>query len=305
MATPIGKWASGGWVVKGIVGTTALALIVLGLGACTPGTPELLEQAPRVTDPSATAVELETLPPPRHKVDIAVYKFPDLTGKNEPNDSVAVFSRAVTQGGASFVIDALKRAGGGKWFNVVNRTNLTSLLQERQLITVTRKEIDGASAKPLPPLHFAGLLIDGGIIGFDANTVTGGIGANFLGIGGDTKYQRDVVTVGMRVTSVQNGEVLLSVTTTKTVYSVAVDINEYKYVALNKLLQIEGGFTRNEPTQLAVRQAIDLAVYATIIEGARQNLWSFTDPRQQKALIDKYLREDKVEPSVREAVAPH
>ena len=124
---------------------------------------------------------------------------------------------------------------------MVERTGLSSLLQERQLITATRKELDGDNAKPLPPLHFAGLLIEGGIIAFDANTVTGGLGANFLGIGGDTQYQQDTVTVGMRVTSVQSGEVLTSVTTTKTVYSIAVDVNEYKYVAVNRLLQIEAG----------------------------------------------------------------
>ena len=294
----------GGCGLKGVRGKTiALVAMAVSLAACAPGARELLEQAPRVTDPSATAVELETLPPPRRKVDVAIYTFPDLTGKNEPNATVAVFSRAVTQGGTAFAVDALKRAGAGKWFTVVERTGLSSLLQERQLITATRKELDGDNAKPLPPLHFAGLLIEGGIIAFDANTVTGGLGANFLGIGGDTQYQQDNVTVGMRVTSVQSGEVLTSVTTTKTVYSIAVDANEYKYVAVNKLLQWEAGFTRNEPTQLAVRQAIDLAVYATIIEGARKKLWSFADPKEQELLIEKYLRDDKYEPAPQEPAA--
>ena len=285
-------------MVKGVWRTTiALVAVALSLSSCAaPGKRELLEQAPRVTDPSATAVELQTLPSPQRKVDIAVYTFSDLTGKNEPNDTVAVFSRAVTQGGTAFVVDALRRAGAGQWFTVVERTGLASLLQERQLITATRKEVDGDKAKPLPPLHFAGLLIEGGIIAFDGNTVTGGVGANFLGIGGDTKYRQDTVTVGMRVVSVQSGEVLSSVTTTKTVYSVAIDVNEYKYVAVNKLLQLEGGFTRNEPTQLAVRQAIDLAVYATIIEGARKKLWRFADPKAEATLIDNYLHEDKYEP---------
>jgi curli production assembly/transport component CsgG len=283
----------------------ALVVLALCMGACAPGTREVLEQAPKVTDPSATAVELQTLPPPKHKVDIAVYTFPDLTGKNEPNNTVAVFSRAVTQGGTAFVVDALQRAGAGKWFTVSERTELASLLQERQLITATRKEVDADAAKPLPPLHFAGVIVEGGIIGFDANTVTGGFGANFLGIGGDTQYQQDTVTVGMRIVSVESGEVLTSVTTTKTIYSIAVDLNEYKYVAVNKLLQIEGGLTRNEPTQMAVRQAIDLAVYATIIEGARKNLWSFADPQAQETLIDNYLREDKYEPEASDPKSQH
>jgi curli production assembly/transport component CsgG len=261
-----------------------------------PGTRELLEEAPTVTAPSATAVELETLPPPRRKVDIAVYQFADLTGKNEPNDNLAVFSRAVTQGGTAFAVDALRRAGNGSWFTVVERTGLASLLQERQLITATRKEIDGEGARPLPPLHFAGLIIEGGIVAFDGNVVTGGLGANYLGIGGDTKYRQDTVTVAMRVVSVQSGEVLTSVTTTKTVYSASIQGNAFKYVSVNKLLQVEAGITRTEPTQLAVRQAIDLAVYATVIEGARKHLWKFKDPVAQNNLIGKYLAVDKFEP---------
>jgi curli production assembly/transport component CsgG len=281
----------GGW-------TVAIVALTLGMGGCAqkPGTRELLEEAPTVTAPSATGVELETLPPPRRKVDIAVYQFADLTGKNEPNDNLAVFSRAVTQGGTAFAVDALRRAGNGSWFTVVERTGLASLLQERQLITATRKEIDGEAARPLPPLHFAGLIIEGGIVAFDGNVVTGGLGANYLGIGGDTKYRKDSVTVAMRVVSVQSGEVLTSVTTTKTVYSASIQGNAFKYVSVNKLLQVEAGITRTEPTQLAVRQAIDLAVYATIVEGARKKLWRFADPIAQKDIIKKYLAVDKFEP---------
>ena len=282
----------------------ALAMIACGLIGCAPGTREPLEAAPRVTDPSRTAVDLELLPPPKRRVDIAVYAFPDLTGKNEPNEYLAVFSRAVTQGGTAFAVDALRRAGKGNWFTVVERTDLAALLQERQLINATRKEIDGDGAKPLPPLHFAGLIIEGGIIAYDANIITGGLGANYLGIGADAKYRRDTVTVGMRVVSVQSGKVITSVTTTKTIYSVGLDANVYKYTSVNKILQVEAGFTRNEPTQLAVRQAIDLAVYATIIEGARMNLWHFADPTAEAVLIEKYLTEDKFEPGVSEFVAP-
>jgi curli production assembly/transport component CsgG len=256
-------------------------------------TPDLLEQAPVVTPPSTTGVNLETLPPPTRKVDIAVYQFPDLTGKNEPNDNIAEYSRAVTQGGAGLIVDALKRAGGGRWFTVVERTGLNDLLQERQLIRATRQEYDKDQAKPLPPIHFAGLLIQGGILTYDANTMTGGIGASFLGIGVNTQYRRDVVTVGVRVVSVQSGEVLSSVTTTKTVYSAGITGSVYKYVSIDQILQAEGGFTRNEPTQLAVRQAIELAVYATIMEGARNGLWRFADPSVGKALTREYIDRDK------------
>ena len=183
-----------------------------------------------------------------------------------------MFSRAVTQGASGLIVDALKRAGHGRWFSVVERTGLNDLLQERQLVRATRQEFDKDNAKPLPPIRFAGLIVEGGILTYDANTMTGGLGANFLGIGANSQYRRDMVTVGVRIVSVQSGEVLTSVTTTKTVYSAGISANVYKFVSTDKILQVEGGFTRNEPTQLAVRQAIDLAVYATVMEGARAGI---------------------------------
>jgi curli production assembly/transport component CsgG len=197
------------------------------------------------------------------------------------------------QGASGLIIDALKRAGAGRWFTVVERTGLNDLLQERQLVRATRQEYDHEKAKPLPPMRFAGLIIEGGILGFDANTTTGGAGANFLGIGGASQYRRDVVTVGVRVVSVQSGEVLSSVTTTKTVYSVSLSANVYKYVSIDQILQMEAGVTHTEPTQLAVRQAIDLAVYATIMEGARSGLWKFGDAKLADKLIGDYLAHDK------------
>jgi curli production assembly/transport component CsgG len=268
----------------------------LALSACAtaPGQRDLLEQAPTITPSSPTSLNLENLLPPPHKLDIAVYAFPDLTGKNEPNQNIAVFSRAVTQGGADFAVDALQRAGHGRWFTVDERIGLNSLLQERQLVRATRAEFEGDDARPLPPMRFAGLLLEGGIIAFDGNVVTGGVGANFLGIGGNVQYQQDTVTVGMRVVSVQTGEILTSVTTTKTVYSVSLDANVYKFVSIDQLLQSETGFTRTEPTQLAVRQAIDLGIYATIMQGVQRRLWNFADVEGGRALLDDFLSREKV-----------
>ncbi|WP_406858541.1 CsgG/HfaB family protein [Alsobacter sp. KACC 23698] len=264
------------------------------LSACTSlAGREPFEQAPEVTPSSPTGINLATLPPAARRIDVAVYNFPDLTGQNKPNDVVAEYSRAVTQGGAAFVIDALRHAGGGGWFNVIERGGLTNLLQERQLIRATRTEFEGEAAKPLPPIRFAGLLIEGGIIAYDANTTTGGVGARYLGVGGDVKYRRDVVTVAMRVVSVQSGEVLTSTTVTKTIYSIALTGDTFKYIAINRILELEAGVTRNEPTQLAVREAIELAVYSTVMEGARIGLWRFKDRAAGQRLIEEYLVRDK------------
>lgn len=257
-----------------------------------PGERAMLTEPPRLNPRSPTGFGLERLPPPQRAVDVAVYQFPDLTGQNKPNDNIAEFSRAVTQGGAAFLIDALQRAGGGKWFNVVERTGLQNVLQERALIRATRQEFEGTNARPLAPMRFAGLLIEGGILAFDANTVTGGIGARYLGIGGDAKHRRDMVTVGMRVVSVQSGQVLASVTTTKTVFSVGIQGGAYRFVAIDKIFELEAGTTRNEPTQLAVREAIELAVYALIMEGSSKNLWRFGDLHTQRRLLDEYRRRE-------------
>jgi curli production assembly/transport component CsgG len=254
---------------------------------------EPFNEPPTLTPTSGTGVNLLSLPPPDRPIDIAIYSFPDFTGKNEPNDNFAQYSRAVTQGGVGFAIDALQRAGGGKWFSVVERTGLTNLLQERQLIRATREQFEGPKAKPLPPLRFAGIIIEGGILAYDANFITGGVGAKFLGTGGDVKYRRDVVTVGIRAVSVQNGEVLRSITTTKTIYSVALDASAYRFVAVDRILEAEAGITRNEPTQLAVREAIELAVYSLIIEGADHGLWHFKDRAVGRRLIDLYKQAEK------------
>lgn len=264
------------------------------MSACTTVEPdrEPFQEAPTVTAPSPTGAGLATLPPPARKVDLAVYNFPDLTGQNKPNELIAEYSRAVTQGGAAFLIDALRRAGGGQWFSVVERSGLANLLQERQLIRATRAEFEGETAKPLPPIRFAGLIVEGGILAYDANIVTGGAGARYLGVGGDVKYRRDVVTVGLRIVSVQTGEVLTSVTTTKTIFSIGVTGGAYRFVSIARLLEAEAGYTRNEPTQFAVREAIDLAVYATIMEGARMNLWKFRDPVRGAALLKEYVEKN-------------
>jgi curli production assembly/transport component CsgG len=275
---------------------TMCSVLLLAGCAAKPGQRELLEEAPILTPVSPTGLELESLPGPRRKLDIAVYQFPDLTGKNEPNDNVAVFSRAVTQGASGFVVDALQRAGHGHWFTVDERGGLNDLLQERQLVRATRAEFEQDNARPLPPIRFAGLLIEGGIVGFDANVITGGAGANFLNIGGDVQYRQDTVTVAMRVVSVQSGEMLTSITTTKTVYSLALRANVYKFVSVDRLLQAEAGITRTEPTQLAVRQAIDLAVYATVMQGAKKGIWSFADTKKGRALVEDYIAKEATTP---------
>jgi curli production assembly/transport component CsgG len=259
-------------------GIATVAMLSLSLGGCMSGSAQdpMAKPATLVPD-TKTGILLDTLPPPRRKLDVSVYNFPDLTGQNKPNDNFAEFSRALTQGAPAILIDVLTKAGGGAWFDVVERNDLQPLLQERQIIQNTRAAAEGDKAPSMPPLRFAGILLEGGIIGYDSDETTGGIGANYLGIGLDTQYRQDIITVALRAVSVQSGRVLASVTTTKTIYSVQVQSSAFMFAAVDQLLQAELGFTKNSPATLGVREGVQLAVYALIFEGVKNGLWQFKD----------------------------
>lgn len=251
-------------------------------------------ESPALGTRTAVNDALRELPPPPAKLYTAVFAFQDQTGQHKPNDNYADYSFAVTQGGSSILINALKDAGRGAWFSVLERNRLGDLFQERQIIRANREEAAIRNKQPsrgLGPLLSAGIIFEGGIIGFDSNVLTGGLGATFLGIGGSTQYRRDNVAVYLRAVSVLTGEVLVSITTEKTIYSVGLNGSANRYVGFNKLLQIEGGITTNEPGQLAVRQAIELAVRQAILEGAERKYWRFADPVAGKDLIDQYVAE--------------
>jgi hypothetical protein len=150
------------------------------------------------------------------------------------------------------------------------------LIKERQLIRNQREVYEGKEAKPLKPLTVAGILLEGGIIGYDSNIRSGGNGARFLGIGGSQQYRVDEVTVSLRLISISSGEVLLTNAVTKTIYSTAHNVGVLRFVdAGTKALELENGSALNEPTTYAVRVAIEQAVYELIIDGQRKGLWSY------------------------------
>ncbi len=266
---------------------------LLALGGCA-STARTFSGAPSLAAQTASLKDLLNLPPPRQRLYVGVFSFLDQTGQHKPagvQQGYADYSFAVTQGATSILINALHDAGTGAWFHVLERNRLPDLMQERQIIRANRIEFpapDGRPMEPLGPLLNAGIILEGGIIGYDSNTVTGGLGANYLGIGANAQYSKDTVSVYIRAVSVLSGEILTSVTADKTIYAVALDGSIFKYVGFNKLLQAEGGFTTNEPVTLCVKQAIELGVYATIMEGAVRRLWGFADDARQKQLLQDY-----------------
>ena len=125
---------------------------------------------------------LRELPPPPQKVVVAVYNYSDQTGQFKPSETTQTLSKAVTQGATSVLIKALQDVGEGNWFTVVERERIDNLLKERSIVTQMRMLYLGEkklNPKALPPLLFAAIIFEGGIIGYDTNTQTGGLGARF------------------------------------------------------------------------------------------------------------------------------
>ncbi len=238
---------------------------------------------------------LRSLPPAGQKVPVAVYGFTDQTGQFKPTDGAQTLSRAVTQGATSILVKALHEAGERSWFTVIEREKLDNLLRERAVIREMRASYLGEKTinpQALPPLLFAGMLLEGGIIGFDTNTKSGGIGARFLGVGGQTQYREDTVTIYLRAVSVKTGEVLSSVSVRKSISSIAYGADAFRYVSFQELLEAETGITYNEPDQLALQRAIETALYALILEGSMQDLWCIaTNEAEGDNLMRRYFSE--------------
>ena len=244
----------------------------------------------RFGDPSRPAVavnktqkEFDSIPSPaaEKKISVAVYSFTDKTGQRRPQANIASLSSAVTQGAEVFLIKALQDVGRGEWFEVVERVGIDNLTKERLIIRQMRDAYDGKEAKPLMPMQFAGMIIEGGVIGYDASIESGGGAARIFGIGAQTQYSKDVITVSLRAVSVNTGKVLVTVTVTKVVYSSTDSIAILKFLEKGKqIFEFETGITVNEPGTLAVKAAIEATVVELIKEGQKKGVWDFksSDP---------------------------
>lgn len=237
---------------------------------------------------------LRSLPKPKEPIVVGIYKFRDQTGQYKASDNGSTFSTAVTQGATSVLIKALEDS---KWFVPIERENIGNLLQERNLIRSTRQEYS-KNANPneiqLTPLLYAGVLLEGGIISYDSNIITGGFGARYFGTGGSVKYRQDRVTVYLRMISTSNGKILKSVYISKTILSQAIDQSLFKYVNFKRLLEVETGYTTNEPVQMAVTEAIEKAVSSLVLEGIKDKIWEADVSKSElDSVMLKYKEENQ------------
>ncbi|OUV26598.1 MAG: hypothetical protein CBC57_01840 [Euryarchaeota archaeon TMED97] len=224
------------------------------------------------------SVALRDVSIPKVSPVVAVYPsaFTDQTGQRKSNSEFALFSTAITQQPNALLIRALKHAGNGDFFRVVERVGLDNLTKERQLIRSAREQFasDEEKKKQLAPLLFAGVLLEGAVISYEANLESGGIGARYLGIGNSVQYREDNITVSLRMVSVATGEVLLEVLSQKTIFSYGKSNDVFRFIEMNtELVEIEAGNARNESSTIALMKAIEGGVLEIIKLGYKKGYW--------------------------------
>lgn len=257
----------------------SLTIVALLSGCAVIQSTGLTEADPTVTTSMrGVKKEFDTIPAPAagRPVSVAVYSFADKTGQRRPQANVASLSSAVTQGAETFLIQALQGVGQGMWFEVVERVGIDNLTKERLIIRQMREAYEGNNAKPLMPMQFAGMIIEGGIVGYDTTVNSGGAGMRIFGIGKQTQWSQDTVTISVRAVSVNTGKVLAVVTVQKTILSTADSATALRFFdAGTQAFEAEAGLTINEPGTYAVKAAIEMAVVELIKEGQRKSIWDF------------------------------
>lgn len=268
-----------------------ISVYMIGLSACTPFFYQPLgeERHAELGPETALKQTLLDLPEPKEPVVVAVYKFRDQTGQYKPSSVGSSWSTAVTQGATNILIRTLEESG---WFVPIERENISNLLNERKIIRSSREQYEGQSGGLLPPLLFAGVILEGGIVSYETNVFTGGAGVRYFGTDVSAQYREDRVSVYLRAISTGNGKVLKTIYTTKSILSQEVSAGVFRYVKYKRLLEAEIGYTYNEPTEMAVTEAIEKAVQGLIIEGVIDNLWALNDEAEKDGpQIQDYLEE--------------
>ncbi|NRB24370.1 CsgG/HfaB family protein [Shewanella sp.] len=237
--------------------------------------PELNVTQAEINPVSQTMRDLQAKPGPKYPIPVAVYSFRDQTGQYKPQQNVSSFSTAVTQGATSMLIQTLLES---KWFTPVEREGLQNLLTERK---ISKKQPMKSKDSKVQPLTNARLLLEGGIISYESNISTGGAGVEYYGIGASEMYREDQVTIYLRAVDVHTGKVMMSVSTTKRVFSQEMRAGLIRFTSLNRLAEAEIGFTTNEPVQFCVLQAIELAVAEIIEKGIEQGYWNQYVPAEK------------------------
>ena len=238
-----------------------------------------------------TYSDLVSLPEPSGKIVAAVYSFSDETGQYKPAPSNNL-STAVSQGAEAMLVKALVDS---QWFLPVERRNLNNLLTERN-ITQTSLVSQGDGIAGLPPVSPASIIIDGSVIAYDFNVRTGGAGARLLGIGSSQQYREDIVTVNLRAINIRNGLIVNTVNSSKRIFSRQLNNGIFSFVDVDKILELEAGYSFNEPVQLALNEAVESGLINLIADGILKTTWTLKDPATIRSpVFERFVSETEAD----------
>jgi curli production assembly/transport component CsgG len=114
--------------------------------------------------------DLISLPPPRDKIVVAVYQLSDQS--KQTASAASEFSATVALSATAMLNKTLEDSG---WFIPIERQGLPSLLNEREIINSSGRQDRVETGEKLPPLLCAGVVLEGGVIASETDTVSAGL----------------------------------------------------------------------------------------------------------------------------------
>jgi curli production assembly/transport component CsgG len=219
---------------------------------------------------TGSSAELEGLPKPKERIVVSVWKIPDETGQYKQSVNATDLSRAVTQGATHMLIKALRDSG---WFTVAEREGWPNLAQEIKIREEMKRQgvpnVDGGLASLRVPKY----MISGAITEYENQPLSGGGGAGYWGITFSARAKKAHVATDLRIADIETGVVVDAISVYKRIISEEVDLNVFKFLTFNQLLEAEVGYTANEPTQVCVREALEKSIIHMIVRGVRAGYW--------------------------------
>ena len=205
---------------------------------------------------------------------LSVQNFEDLSGSR----SEGGISTSVAASGKFLTEFLLSTPELRHKFHVLNRTHLNALLTERKLAVAfdedrkTRlvdqanpvlKEILANSLKPkydFPALEPATYLLHGAVIGYDKAIDEYGQGYGLMGANTKEKTSIDQLYVMVQLIDTHTGEIVSVGTATQRVNSVLTSSGFFGLINPYRILELEGGGVKNDPTTIAFFTALQAAI---------------------------------------------
>ena len=275
---------------------TLVSLIALLPFGCAANMGERYTKDRPITNVTVTTKsELTILPKPAQKVPVSVWQILDETGQFRRSAGGGTeLSHAVTQGAHHMLIKALNDSG---WFDVVERQGWPQLIQEIRIKEELRKRGVTTVKEDFTHLIVPQYMISGAITEFDDHPVSFGGGFGLRGGSASARASVSSVAVDLRITDVETGEVTDAVSIFKRIISHQTDFGIFRFIRFNWLLELEFGYTLNEPTDLAVREALEKAVVHLVVKGVKEGLPGFKPAKDEdiKFFKEYMLDTDEIE----------